>query len=52
MRKWLLLIVLIVVAVYAASLRYTVVSHRATDGTYHVVVVDKTSGKLYPVLGK
>jgi hypothetical protein len=52
MRKWILLIVLIVIAFYAATLRFTVVSNRATDGTYHVILVDKTSGKLYQLMGK
>ena len=52
MRKWFLFLVLLVVAFYAASLRFTVVSSRATTGKYLVILVDKSSGKIYPVVGK
>ena len=52
MRKWILLIILIIVAIYAASFRFTIVSNRAQNGIYYVLLVDKTSGKIYKLMGK
>jgi hypothetical protein len=52
MRKWLLLIIVIVLGVWALSQRYQVVSGRTPNGTYNVIVVDKTAGTTYRLMGK
>jgi len=51
MKKLLLLILFIVAALYLASNWYTIKSSRSKDGTYKVIVVNTTSGKIYKVMG-
>jgi hypothetical protein len=52
MKKFVLIVVLLAAVFYLASQRYAVKSAKQTDGTYSVVVVDKSSGKIWRLMGK
>ena len=51
MKKVLLVVLLIAAVIYGFSMKYGIKSGRSDDGTYHVVLVNKTSGSVTQLMG-
>ncbi len=51
MRKFLLVLLLLAAIIYAFTQKYQVQAGKSTDGSFQMVMVDKSSGKLYHVIG-
>ena len=52
MKKIILIVVFVLVAIWALSQMYSVKSATSPDGTYNLVVVNEDSGKVYRIMGK
>jgi len=51
MKKVLLVVLLIAAIFYGFSMMYEVKSGRSPDGTYHVVLMNKSSGGITQLIG-
>jgi len=52
MKKLILLVLLIAVALYAAGQRYAIKSGKTPDGKVNIVMVDKKTGEIKTLIGK
>jgi hypothetical protein len=52
MKKFILVVILLVAVFYFASQKYGMTAGSGVDGKYRVVLVDKTSGKITNLWGK
>lgn len=52
MRRFLLVLALLITIFYLFTKHFTIISSRPQDGIVNVVVVNKSSGEIYRVLGR
>jgi len=51
MRKLILIVLFIAACIYFFSTRYEIKSGHSPDGTFHIVLMNKTSGKITQLMG-
>jgi len=51
MKRVLLVVLLIAAIIYGFTVRYEIKSGRSDDGTYHVVLMNKSSGGVTQLMG-